>query len=296
MKTFAIILSCLTFGFLSLVEWAVGDDNGYLEYSLPQKDFDKYGPITTPDGKHFYTYYSKGANIHENKWLFGREYFWNGTRITLELFKNGKKHGVQKEWYKNGEPKLESPYKDGIRHGVFRVWDEQGDLVSQYEMKMGDGVMGVYHSNGSLFKERRFLKNHEDGPAFEFYDNGQATSLIWCKNGEYEGTSVAFEKNGDLRCLGFFKQGKLHGPSVYFEPNISPKQTTFYVNGVEVDENHYLEEAKKDSTLPSVYKDLTEYKKMLTPDIQQIVEKYKNLPRVKIPLELDVNGNLLLAN
>jgi len=296
MRTFVIILSCLAIGVLTAIG-QMANDKSYLEYSLPQKDFDKYGPITTPDERVFYTYYFKGASIHDDKAVLGREYFFKETRVKLELFKNGKKHGVQKEWYKDGKPKLESPYKDGVRYGVFRVWNEKGELVGECEIKNGEGVMQIYHSNGRLYQEKHFSQNAENSLALELYDNGQAASLNWYKQGHFFGNSFAFEKDGELQSWGNFNsEGRLHGPSVYFEPNINPKQITFYVNGVEADESHYLEEAKKDSNLPPFYKDLTEYKKMLTPEIQQIVEKYKNLPRVKIPLELGANGNILLAN
>jgi antitoxin component YwqK of YwqJK toxin-antitoxin module len=272
------------------------NDLSYLDYSYLQIPCEKHGPIQTRDAKNFYVYLLKGAKAGDNGSLVAQEYFDGDNRIRLDLFKNEKNHGVQKEWHSSGVIKSESPYRAGIRHGKFQNWTEKAELVAEYDLHEGNGVQKEYYVNGSLFKERHFRENKEDGPAFEFYDNGQAKSLMWYKNGRYEGCSFAFEKNGDLRCLGFFRKGELDGPFVYFNPEISPKQSTLYLNGIEVDENKYVEARKKDSSLPGLVRDLNDFKKELTPEILQLVQNYKKLPRVKIPLRFDKDGHPILVN
>jgi len=48
-------------------------------------------------------------------------------------FKNGKRDGVYKEWYKSGRKKLLRHYKNGIR----KEWDKDGTLA--YEGNYIDG-------------------------------------------------------------------------------------------------------------------------------------------------------------
>ena len=46
-------------------------------------------------------------------------------------FKNGKRDGVYKEWYKSGRKKFLRHYKNGIENGVRKKWDKDGKLTFQ---------------------------------------------------------------------------------------------------------------------------------------------------------------------
>ena len=53
-------------------------------------------------------------------------------------FKNGKKEGSEKYWYKSGRKKSLKHFKNGIENGVRKEWDEDGTLT--FEGNFVDGV------------------------------------------------------------------------------------------------------------------------------------------------------------
>jgi antitoxin component YwqK of YwqJK toxin-antitoxin module len=269
------------------------EDRRYLDYSWLLFPYDKYGPEKTSDGKEVYSYYVKGANIQDKNALLGREYFVGKTRVERQVFKDGKKHGIQKQWIWDGKPKSESPYKDGMRHGTFRVWNESNQLIGQFEMRHGTGILREYYPWGSLKWEKHYLNDKEDGPDFNFYGNGQAMSLMWYMEDKIkEGKRFDFQENGDLQGIrGSFNGEKLDSPYVHFECCFNPESLTLFLRAEKVDLPRYLEERKQDPSLPAIPEDLDGFKKMLTPEIQKLIRSYKDLPRVKIPLEMDKKGN-----
>jgi antitoxin component YwqK of YwqJK toxin-antitoxin module len=199
------------------------------------------------------------------------------------------KDGVQREWYKNGILKSEAPYVDGVRHGLFKNWDEKGNLVGQYQFVNGTGAVEIYYSNGYLNEYEEYKNNLKDGLQLELYDNGQVMSLNWQKKGEYFRDGFAFHKNGKLRSWGIFnKKGKLHGPIVYFDANGKNTEISYCFDGQKIDEQAYKNKVSEDATL-IYFSDPQQYQSLITDEVRAVVEKYKNITPVKIPLVLDPN-------
>ena len=48
-------------------------------------------------------------------------------------YKEGKKHGVTKEWFPNGQKKYEMFYDDNKRTGIWTYWDQNGKVTSRRE-------------------------------------------------------------------------------------------------------------------------------------------------------------------
>ena len=263
------------------------DDESHLSYSIPDNAV-KVGPRAGRGGIISTTYLNPDTD-DINKKLVGIEFFDKKTkkRTKLVLYKNRKKHGVQKEWYKDGFPKSEAPYKNDIMHGVFKHWDDKGNLVGFYRILNGTGVKKVFFSNGKVKEKREFQNNKITGESFVFYNSGQANSLNWKKDGLYYTDGFAFHENGKLYCYGKFEtRAQLNGPTVYFSKTGQPieKELVYYIHGKKVTKEEYLEASEKDSTLPKLEEDLEKYKEYALEKTQAIIDKYKNMEPVEIPL------------
>jgi antitoxin component YwqK of YwqJK toxin-antitoxin module len=62
----------------------------------------------------------------------------NATR-KIKINKDGKRHGVRRDWYADGTLKHEYAYRDGKPHGVTRAWYDDGTL--RYECTYKDGKL-----------------------------------------------------------------------------------------------------------------------------------------------------------
>lgn len=216
------------------------------------------------------------------------------TRVKLELYKNKLKHGVQREWYDSGKPKSVAPYKKWIMHGTFKHWDKDGKLIGWYKIINGKGVRRQYYSNGRLHREVTFEFNRRHGPIRLFYENGQISAITQQAYGEPCGTEVGFWPDGRFEdriwgdCQGHFHLMILN--------ETGPKQkqrsdVTYYVHGTKVSKKQYLAAAAKDASLPKPLDDPEKYK-VLSEREKRIIEHYKKLKRVKIPLEAPTDNTL----
>jgi antitoxin component YwqK of YwqJK toxin-antitoxin module len=46
-------------------------------------------------------------------------------------FKDGRKHGTSRFWYKNGQQKSLLTFKNGQPSGKYKLWDKSGKLVEE---------------------------------------------------------------------------------------------------------------------------------------------------------------------
>ena len=60
--------------------------------------------------------------------------YWDNETIKCEipLDSQGKKHGVERHWYKNGQRYNEIPYHHGDIHGITRFWLADGTFNVKY--------------------------------------------------------------------------------------------------------------------------------------------------------------------
>ena len=157
----------------------------------------KVWEVEVQNGKYhgFYKEWYKNGNLklrqayNRNKRHGLNTLYWN-TQDSLPLrekgvYKNDKKSGVWKYWYKNGalhyeenmkdgrrvlegsimfyysngKKKKELSYKNGSPHGMWRTWYENGTLKTEGEYKNGEeeGVFIVNFANGKLMRKENFL-------------------------------------------------------------------------------------------------------------------------------------------
>lgn len=260
-----------------------------LAYSLPA-DAVKRGPLPRRDANvHAYAFFAPSAPIKPEN-VLGYETFFGSVLVERELFKNGKKHGMQREWHHNGQPKSEAPYNLGQMDGTFKHWNDTGQLVGQYEMKMGNGQSVIYHNNGVLQKVEDLKSNERDGTFIEIFLNGQINYVGTFKKGHSIGLGLGFYVEGALYYVAWSG-----GPFIYFYANESVKSKKWRIRGEEISEADYAQAAAIDKSLPPYFADVTRYKGMVTPEVMALLQKYLEMPRVKIPLEFDATGQPISA-
>jgi antitoxin component YwqK of YwqJK toxin-antitoxin module len=274
----------------------VAEDN-YLSYSIPADAYQS-APVHDRSPSHLLVeYYDRkptpgkveAKHIGTDTLLTRKN---KNILIERNLFKNGKKHGMQRTWYESGVLMSEEPYKNGVMNGVFKHWDETGKLVGCYKMMEGTGVKIIYYPNGRLREERGYRNNDKYGMQYTFHDNGQiefyeeykleglvGNSFLFYSTGEPQ-TIYAHQRNKawdilEATCIivDFDENGKVDGDIVY------------RVNGDEVSEDNYQKLFKGNPTFPKYEQNPDDYKKLVDDRVKAIIKKYKEMPPVKIPLE-----------
>jgi antitoxin component YwqK of YwqJK toxin-antitoxin module len=276
--------------FLCTALCAAPDD--YLNYKIPV-DSVTAGPHPTrdPDQQEFY-YFTGAEKTREN--LVAIEVFDQDVLIRRELMKHGKKHGMQMEWHPNGKPKKEAPYKDGSMKGMFRDWDESGNLVGQYTMSGGTGTILVYSSTGKLVKEDHYKSNEREGLRMERI--GDMISFTWWKDGHITAKGCDYFESGAPAAIGVFSEdGVPNGPFIEFTQKGDVRRASWYLRGREVDAPAYQKAQSTNPSLPPYFPNTKRYKETAAQEAGALVEKYRRMPRVKIPLQFDREGRPLPA-
>jgi antitoxin component YwqK of YwqJK toxin-antitoxin module len=257
---------------------------GYLSYEIPP-DAVRVGPWTVRDSipREGYNYFLPRV-ARERKNQVGTEIFQGTQIIQRELLWKGKRHGVQREWHPNGVPKNQAPYNQGQMDGLFQHWDEQGRLVGRYEMRGGRGTCKLYDSQGTLVLEQEFFNSMRNGLTMEISPISKRRSITWTKDGETVGQGCNFYPDGGLQLIAWGK-----GPLIYFKEDGSLDNTVWRIDGQKVTEAQYAA-AAGDPALPPYFPDATLYKQQVAPEIRELLKKYQETPRVKIPLEFDAQG------
>jgi antitoxin component YwqK of YwqJK toxin-antitoxin module len=228
--------------------------------------------------------------------LVGIEFYKQGRLIKRELYRDKKKHGIQREWYQNGRLKSESPYRNGVLDGTFKQWNEQGQLISQYRLTNGNGVARIFEDTGKLQREETFKNNQNNGIRVQYYTTEKLYSLVWFTGDKKVGYGYSFYTEGNLRSMEHFNdRGELHGPYICYTSRGDTIEKMWFVKDQEVTEAQYAAAAAKDPALPPYYEDTTKYREFVTPEVKALLEKYRTMPRVKIPLEFDAQGNPIPA-
>ena len=107
----------------------------------------------------------------DTKELYSGKVFQNrmgGEKEFEGSYKDGKKDGLNTEWYDNGQKKLEGTYKDGERDGLWTWWyeDEQKRSEGPYKDGKPDGLHVQWYENGKkrgegTFKDGKIISQKE---------------------------------------------------------------------------------------------------------------------------------------
>ena len=100
--------------------------------------------------------------------------------------------------------------------------------------------------------------------------------------------------NGQLESfICFSSGGYLHGVNIDYNSTGRKLAIEYYLKGNKVDKETYSEAQKKDATLPPVFENPQKYKELLSQEIKDLIELYKLVEPVKIPLKFDAEGKII---
>ncbi len=75
-------------------------------------------------------------------------------QISERNYKEGKKEGIQKNWYENGQIMYESNYKKGKKEGIQKGWYDNGQLW--YEFNYKEGKQQYWYFNEQIWYEENY--------------------------------------------------------------------------------------------------------------------------------------------
>ncbi len=133
-----------------------------------------------------------------------REYWkkfilWGKGNLSKEThFKNGKKEGPTKYWYKSGKIKGERHFKNGLEDGPLIWWYESGKKMAEEHYKEGkkNGHGVWWYENGTKMKEENHKDGRRDGRWIQWYKNGNLKSEYNFKDMLQDGLEIHWNKDG----------------------------------------------------------------------------------------------------
>jgi hypothetical protein len=268
---------------------SVADD--WLTYNIPRETH-KRGPVRLRSGDTRFDYYLSRETETRDSHVASEEYR-NGVLVKRILLKLGKLHGVQKEFYLDGSRKSEKPYKDGSMEGVFKFWGKNGDLVGQYTVSGGTGGGVVYDSSGLVAREEHYKNGVKAGLLAEV--EGDTIRIEHYQHGRIDMRVGFFKNNSEVATIQFFstEYSLPVGPAIGFSEEGVVKEIYWYVERTDfatATPAEYASLAATKPTLPPYYKDVSAYKQLVPRDMQNLADRVRKAPRVKIPLEIDIDG------
>jgi antitoxin component YwqK of YwqJK toxin-antitoxin module len=170
--------------------------------------------------------YLDGAGLKTGKW----ETFGNKRNLVKEEnFKEGKKNGVEKEFFSNGQTHVVRNYKDDLYDGVMFGYFDNGVLESKGEYKKNQrvGKHERYYPNGVLLSIEKLDDKGRKVSLRSYYQNGQTLEVC------------------DIDKKGNGVEQKFNGKGVVIESNIYENhhgvlQKRFYDTGIIKDEEIYV--------------------------------------------------------
>ncbi len=121
---------------------------------------------------------------------------------TIE-YKNGKRHGLYRKWFKDGTLSFEANYDNGLQHGIAKSWWKNGNLRSEANYNNGivNGIQKQWYKSGNLFKQMTIVDGKEEGLQKAWRENGKIYNNYEAKNGRIFGlkrASLCFQLEDEI--------------------------------------------------------------------------------------------------
>lgn len=131
---------------------------------------------------------------------------------------------------------------------VRAVKDREGRLQAEVSVVNGrkDGPVRFFHADGSLQTEGQYARDARHGAWTTVGPMGDTLSIVNYRHGRKDGLQAYWAENGQLLRIERFSKGLPDGPLYRFFADGSPRQITWYKDGVA--EGTYMEWYKVDST------------------------------------------------
>lgn len=155
-------------------------------------------------------------SIRHGKWA---AYDSEGLLFQSGTYKNGKKDGLETEWFPNGNKHFETPYKEGALHGVRRSW----------------------YPDGALNSEVTYKNDLREGWALIWHENGRGEAAVFFENGIRDSVAVRYFLDGKLMEEFRYKDDVEHGRAIVWNPDVENYMEVSFDKGIPVDEKELTE-------------------------------------------------------
>lgn len=186
--------------------------------------------------------------LKQGKWIYFNDTYKN--KIAQEgEYKNSKKEGIWKVYYKNGTLKSEITYKENQPIGNIKTYYENGNPQEEgfWEKNRWLGEYKLYYDNGQL-KYHWFFdqKGKRTGTQQYFHPNGKLQIEGKWIEGKETGKITEFYETGQIAKVSDFKNGILDGDVVEYYTDGQTKSKSVYNNGmIDVNQNYAYEHTPK---------------------------------------------------
>ena len=122
------------------------------------------------------------------------DYYPNDTVKAKSIsYRDGKKEGLYKKWYKDGTLSYKADYSNGKKNGTSETWWKDGTLRSKSHFLLGviEGKQEQWYRSGAKFKELNYLHGKEEGMQRAWRENGKIYNNYEAKNGRIFGLKRA---------------------------------------------------------------------------------------------------------
>ena len=165
-----------------------------------------------------FTNFLFGENLEVQREYWKKYILWGTGNLKKEtLYKNGKKEGPTKYWYKSGKIKGERHFKNGKEDGLLKWWYESGKKMAIEHYKDGekDGLATWWYENGKKMKDEHYKVGIKNGRWIAWYENG---------NKRFEINRKISPKSG---------LPMLHGPTIFWDKEGKKTSEKMYIDDVE---------------------------------------------------------------
>ncbi len=134
---------------------------------------------------------------------------FEGTEIVKQTieYKNGKKNGFMKEYFKNGILKAKQFYRNDTLTDTSFFYYENGRLANYYIIKnnKSNGCWRKYNKSGMLYSEICFNNGLLQGRSTEYtYRSGRVLNRFNYEDGRKHGKQESFYSNGKPKSVTYF--------------------------------------------------------------------------------------------
>lgn len=139
-------------------------------------------------------------------------YFPNSEKIQqIVEYKDGKRIGELKEFYRNGKLKVRQYYKNDTLNDSAFFYHENGNISYIQYLKnfRKEGAWQRFNEQGKLYEETNYMNDEKEGPATKYtYRTGRLLERLNYKNGMKEGKQEFFYNSGKPKAVLFFHDNR----------------------------------------------------------------------------------------
>jgi antitoxin component YwqK of YwqJK toxin-antitoxin module len=170
-----------------------------------------------------------------------KEWAKDGTQVYEATYVDGKKEGLEQQWYATKQKKVEVPYSNDLPNGVATEWHRNGKKKSEGLFRLGEenGVHLWWFDNEQLDQEATYIDGKEDGIVKGWYRTGQKEFEQHYKMGVKQGPTLKWYVNGQQKSEELFVNGKPDGEAKFWNDEGILHTIRIYENGQLIQEKNY---------------------------------------------------------